>query len=148
MWKQMSTTPTLLLQFLKYLNTNYYWSFVIVMYIYEQQMYNTPTYHKETNSNGQFLLDFAIECDMVIINTKFLWKKGKLWTHISDMSDTKSQVDYILVNIVEELCKECWGIQQFFQLRLRSSAFYLRVSSSVSWLERPNQKGQDMTGRL
>ena len=35
---------------------------------------------------------------MVITNTKFQKKAGKLWTYISDMSGTKSQVDYILVN--------------------------------------------------
>ena len=80
------------------------------------------TYHKDTNSNGQLLLDLAIECNMVITNTKFQKKAGKLWTYISDMSGTKSQVDYILVNKKWKNSEECRGIQQFCQLRLRSSA--------------------------
>ena len=56
------------------------------------------TYHNETNSNGRMLLDLATECNMEITNTRFQKKAGKLWTYISDMSGTKSQVDYILVN--------------------------------------------------
>ena len=48
---------------------------------------------------------------MVITNTKFKKKEaGKLWTYISDMSGTKSQVYFIPVNIK---CKECWGINSF-----------------------------------
>jgi len=31
-------------------------------------------------------------------NTKFQEKKNKFWTYISDMTNHKSQVDYILIN--------------------------------------------------
>ena len=35
---------------------------------------------------------------MVITNTRFQKRKGKLWTYISDMSGAKTQIDYILIN--------------------------------------------------
>ena len=56
------------------------------------------TYHEKTNDNGQLLLDVSMECRLMITNTKFQKKKTKLWTYMSDMPDTKSQVDYILIN--------------------------------------------------
>jgi exonuclease III len=56
------------------------------------------TYHQSTNTNGKFLLEHALECDMLINNTRFEKKKGKLWTLISDLSGRKSRIDYILVN--------------------------------------------------
>ena len=56
------------------------------------------TYHEKTNSNGQLLLDLALECKMQITNTKFQKKHSKLWTYVSDMTNLKSQVDYILIN--------------------------------------------------
>ena len=56
------------------------------------------TYHERTNKNGQLLLDLAMECNMLILNTKFQKKKGKMWTYLSDMSGQKTQVDYILIN--------------------------------------------------
>ena len=36
------------------------------------------SYHMETNSNGQLLLDLSIECNMVITNTTFQKRTGKL----------------------------------------------------------------------
>ena len=56
------------------------------------------TYHESTNSNDQHLLDLEIESNLIITNTKFQKKPGKMWTYISDMSGLKSQIDYILVN--------------------------------------------------
>ena len=56
------------------------------------------TFHEQTNSNGKLLLEHASECSMHITNTMFEKKKGKLWTYVSDMSGTKSQIDYILIN--------------------------------------------------
>ena len=34
---------------------------------------------------------------MLITNTNYKKKRGKLWTYISDMSGTRTQVDYILI---------------------------------------------------
>ena len=55
------------------------------------------TYHATTNKNGQHVIDFAEEADMLITNTNYKKKRGKLWTYISDMSGTRTQVDYILI---------------------------------------------------
>ena len=56
------------------------------------------TYHDITNKNGKLLLELVDETNMLITNTRFQKKPGKLWTYISDMSGTKSQIDYILIN--------------------------------------------------
>ena len=56
------------------------------------------TYHEKTNNNGQLFLDLALQCKMQITNTKFQKKHSKLWTYVSDMTNLKSQVDYILIN--------------------------------------------------
>ena len=57
------------------------------------------TYHKRTNSNDEHLLDLACEANLIITNTAFQKRKGKLWTFLSDMTGRKSQIDYILINI-------------------------------------------------
>lgn len=56
------------------------------------------TYHENTNSNGKLLLDLAEENNLIITNTTFQKRSGKLWTYLSDMNGNKSQIDYILIN--------------------------------------------------
>ena len=56
------------------------------------------TYHSDTNKNGQLTIDFAEEANMLMANTHFQKKTGKLWTFISDMAGTKTQVDFIMIN--------------------------------------------------
>ena len=56
------------------------------------------TYHKNTNTNGLHLNELAEETNMIITNTTFQKRKGKLSTYISDMNGNKSQIDYILIN--------------------------------------------------
>ena len=56
------------------------------------------TYPKRTNSKGEHLLDLASETDLIITNTAFQKRKGKLWTFLSDMKGSKSQIDYIFMN--------------------------------------------------
>ena len=56
------------------------------------------TYHKCTNSNDEHLLDLACEANLIVTNTAFQKRKGKLWTFLSDMTGSKSQIDYILIN--------------------------------------------------
>ena len=56
------------------------------------------TFHDRTNANGKLLIDIAEEPNMIIPNTTFQKKPGKLWTYVSDMGGTKSQIDYILIN--------------------------------------------------
>ena len=55
-------------------------------------------YHEHSNSNGNLLHDHALECGLIITNTMYEKRRGKLWTFISDMSGAKSQIDFILVN--------------------------------------------------
>ena len=54
-------------------------------------------FHERTNRNGNLLQDTALECNMVITNTQFKKREGKQWTHLSDGTLTKSQIDFILV---------------------------------------------------
>ena len=56
------------------------------------------SYHNDTNKNGQLLIDYLQESNMMVGNTNFRKKHSKLWTFISDMSGSKTQVDYILIN--------------------------------------------------
>ena len=56
------------------------------------------SYHEKTNTNGEFLIDHINECNLRVTNTMFEKKKGKLWTYISDMNGSMSQIDYILIN--------------------------------------------------
>ena len=48
------------------------------------------TYHRVTDTNGKLLLDLAEENNLIITNTTFQKRPGKLWTYISDMNGTKS----------------------------------------------------------
>ena len=56
------------------------------------------TYHESINNNGKLLLEHATSSNLIITNTMFTKRKGKLWTYISDMNNTKSQIDYILIS--------------------------------------------------
>ena len=58
--------------------------------------YAQHTYHKDTNSNRQHLLDLALERNLVITNTTFQKKSGTIWTYLSDMTGHKSQIDSYL----------------------------------------------------
>ena len=61
-------------------------------------IYEISVYNEKTNNNGHLRLDLALERKMQITNTKFQKKHSKLWTYVSDMTNLKSQVDYILIN--------------------------------------------------
>ncbi|XP_063686094.1 uncharacterized protein LOC134819873 [Bolinopsis microptera] len=54
-------------------------------------------FHERTNRNGELLRDTALECNLEITNTRFRKKRGKMWTHLSDGTLNKSQLDFILV---------------------------------------------------
>ncbi|XP_072016342.1 craniofacial development protein 2-like [Amphiura filiformis] len=54
------------------------------------------TYHDMTNRNGKFLVDLAIEKNLICANTYFRKRKGKLWTFCSP-AGSKYQLDYILL---------------------------------------------------
>ena len=54
-------------------------------------------FHSRTNRNGELLRDTALECDMEITNIRFRKKTNKMWTHLSDGTLNKGQIDYILI---------------------------------------------------
>ena len=56
------------------------------------------TYHDQTNNNGKLVSDLIEEAGLIATNTVYRKKPGKLWTFISDMSGSKTQVDFIMVN--------------------------------------------------
>ena len=53
-------------------------------------------FHKETNRNGQYLLELAMERNLIITNTQYQKREGKLWTYISP-GGNRFQLDYILI---------------------------------------------------
>ena len=54
-------------------------------------------FHENTNRNGRLLRDTLLEANLEATNLRFRKKPGKMWTYISDMHLTKSQIDFILV---------------------------------------------------
>ena len=54
------------------------------------------TFHETTNRNGNCLYELVIENRLVIGNTYFQKRKGKLWTYTSPLG-THAQLDYILI---------------------------------------------------
>lgn len=55
------------------------------------------SFNRKSNRNGKLLLDMIEECELVLLNTKFQKRIGKLWT-FTYPNGQKSQLDYILVN--------------------------------------------------
>ena len=53
-------------------------------------------FHESTNRNGKYLVDFAIEKNLLIANTYLQKRIGKRWTYISP-GGTKCQLEYIPV---------------------------------------------------
>ena len=95
------------------------------------------TYHDKTNSNGKRLLDMSQEAGLVITNIHKQKKSGKLWTYISDMSGTKSQVDFILVNSKwKNSVKNCEAYSSFSSMgsdhRIVSAKIKLSLRTSKS----------------
>lgn len=56
------------------------------------------SFHESSNSNGKLVHDFVEEAGLFITNIPFQKKLKNLWTFISDMSGTKSQIDYTMNN--------------------------------------------------
>ena len=54
------------------------------------------TMHLSTNRNGKLLTDLTLEKDLVVTNTYFRKRVGKLWTFIGP-GGHKAQIDYIIV---------------------------------------------------
>ena len=54
-------------------------------------------FHKVTNQNGKLFRDTLLEGRLEATNHRFEKRRGKLWTHLSDMTLTKGQIDYICI---------------------------------------------------
>ena len=54
------------------------------------------TFHERTN-NGK-LLNYSLEASLITANKRFQKKRGKNFFFMSEMSNCKSQIDYVLIN--------------------------------------------------
>ena len=48
------------------------------------------------NGNGKLLEDLLLEHKLEITNIRFQKRRGKLWTYVSDMNRSKTQIDFII----------------------------------------------------
>ena len=62
-------------------------------------------FHDKTNDKNKnqklkpkLILDYSIEANLIIANTRFQKKRGKLFTFMSEMNNCRSQIDYILMH--------------------------------------------------
>ena len=55
------------------------------------------SYHDTTNRNGEYMTNFASENGLVCLNTRFMKRKGKLWTY-THPNGAKAQLDYLFIN--------------------------------------------------
>ena len=76
------------------------------------------TFHQRTNNNGKLLLSYSQEANLVIANSRFQKKPGKLFTFVSEMNGRKSQIDYILINRKwKNSLKDCEAYSSFASVR-------------------------------
>ena len=54
-------------------------------------------FHSQTNRNGSLLRDTLLEGRLEASNHRFEKRRGKQWTHLSDMTLTKGHIDYICI---------------------------------------------------
>ena len=55
------------------------------------------SFHKgQANRNGRLLEDMLLERQLEITNTRFQKRRAKLWKYLSDMSQSRSQIDFII----------------------------------------------------
>ena len=61
---------------------------------------NWTSIHKgQASRNGRLLEDMLFERQLEITDTRFQKQRGKLWIYLSDMSQSKSQIDFIICRI-------------------------------------------------
>ena len=75
-------------------------------------------FHESVNRNGKYLVDFAIEKNLLIANTYFQKRIGKRWAYISP-GGTKCQLDYTRAKEVEEKSSQRRGIKHLRWRRIR-----------------------------
>ena len=55
------------------------------------------SYHQTTNRNGQYLLDYQTENNLLCLNTHFQKRHSKFWTYTNPNS-IKAQLDFLFIN--------------------------------------------------
>ena len=71
------------------------------------------SFHDQTNRNGELFLEFAVENQLLVLNTKFQKRPGKLWT-FQYANGRKAQLDYILINRKwKNSCTNCEAYNSF-----------------------------------
>ena len=99
------------------------------------------TFHEKTNKNGSIMKDFVQENGLIVTNTSFQKKEGKLWTFISDMSGHKSQVDFILVNKKwKNSVKNCEAYNSFSSMGSDHRIVTAKVKLSLRTCRAPPRK--------
>ena len=54
-------------------------------------------FHKETNRGERYLVELLAEFGLIAVSTQFSKRPGKLWTFRDRTTDSRRQLDYILV---------------------------------------------------
>ena len=83
-----------------------YFYFEIWMLRLELTLSSIATLWEKKNCSGQMLFDLGHATNLVIGNTSFRKRRGKLMTHRSSANGTESQLDYILI------WRKWWGCLQ------------------------------------
>ena len=104
----------------------------------------TYTFHSSTNSNRKLMIDYLQETNLMIGNTSFRKKKGKLWRYISDMNGLKFQVDYTLINRKwKNSIKNCEAYSSFSSIGSDHQIVSARVKISFRVKKKPGPPHYD-----
>ena len=79
------------------------------------------TFHDKTSDNGKLLLDYSIETNIIIANTRIQKKRGKLFIFMSELYNCKSLIDYILINNKWKNCLKTCQVTQIWRVSDRAS---------------------------
>ncbi|XP_072033056.1 uncharacterized protein [Amphiura filiformis] len=93
-------------------------------------------YHQNTNRNGDFLLEFAQENNLIITNTTFQKKKSKLWTCVLP-SGFRAQLDYVLIR---KKWKNCVINTQAYNSFASTGSDHMIVTANIRLSLRANNK--------
>lgn len=68
--------------------------------------------YKETNENGERLVEFALANNLKIVNTFFQKRSERKWTWIAPIRRTKNEIDHFLINN-KEIVKDVSILSRF-----------------------------------
>ncbi|XP_071958787.1 uncharacterized protein [Antedon mediterranea] len=101
----------------------------------------TFSFHDQTNRNGELFREFAVENRLLVLNTKFQKRMGKLWT-FQYANGRKAQLDYLLINHKwKNSCLNCEAYNSFASVisdhRIVSSRIRLSLRANNKKLDNP-----------